>query len=135
MYKRQRPPLAPLAEAVHRISQSQPCVLLLSGAPFENAVNEEFIALYQKTYGQGLPILNVAGEASLSAVTGLISLCDVFISSDSGPYHMAVAMRKPTAVWFVRDEPPAIHKAPWCCCLVNPSSENFAQATIQLSGL
>ena len=128
-----RPPLAPLAEAVHRISQSQPCVLLLSGAPFERAVNEEFIALYQKTYGQGLPMLNVAGEASLSAVTGLISLCDVFISSDSGPYHMAVAMRKPTAVWFVRDEPPAIHKAPWCRCLINPSPEEFAEAVQYLA--
>ena len=127
-----RPPLAPLAEAVHLISKSQTCMLLLSGAPFEKAVNEEFIALYQKTYGQGLPMLNLAGEASLSAVTGLISVCDVFISSDSGPYHMAVAMRKPTAVWFVRDEPPAIHHAPWCRCLINPSPEGLAEAVRHL---
>ena len=127
-----RPPLAPLAEAVHAVSQQQPCVLVLSGAPFESAINAEFMDLYRSRFGDELPMLNVAGEASLSGLTGLISLCDVFISSDSGPYHMAVAMHKPTAVWFVRVEPPAVHHVPWCQCLVNPDPEAFALAARQL---
>jgi ADP-heptose:LPS heptosyltransferase len=127
-----RPPLEPLAQAVHSIGKSQPCMVLLSGAPFEKAVNDEFIILYRSRFGEALPMLNVAGEASLSALTGLISLCDVFISSDSGPYHMAVAMRRPTAVWFVREEPPAIHQVPWCRCMVNPDPEDFAIAVCQL---
>ena len=123
-----RPPLAPLAEAVHAISLQQPGVLVLSGAPFEQGINAEFMALYRSRFGDDLPMLNVAGEASLAGLTGLISLCDVFISSDSGPYHMAVAMHKPTAVWFVRVEPPAVHHVPWCDCLVNPEPGAFVQS-------
>lgn len=67
-----RPPLAPLADAVHAVVTAQPCVLILSGAPFEKAVNDEFIALYQQRFGTGLVMLNAAGEASLSGLTGLI---------------------------------------------------------------
>ena len=130
-----RPPLEPLAEAIYIMSQQHPCTLLLSGAHFEKTVNEEFMTLFRARYGQALPMINVAGESSLSALTGLISLCDVFVSSDSGPYHMAVAMRKPTSVWFVRDEPAAIHLAPWCSCLINPSPQSFAQATMRLMEL
>ena len=127
-----RPPLVPLAEAIHAVALAQPCVLVLSGASFERAVNDQFMALYRSRFGEDLPMLNVAGEASLSGLTGLISLCDVVVSSDSGPYHMAVALRKPTAVWFVRDEPPAIHQVPWCRCLVAPAPQDFARAVQSL---
>ena len=128
-----RPPLAPLADAVHRLYLNHPAsVLVLSGAPFERAINEEFMTLYRERHGAELPMVNAAGEASLSALTGLISLCDVFISSDSGPYHMAVAMRRPTAVWFMRSEPAAIHAVPWCRCLVNPEPQAFAEAVSAL---
>lgn len=123
-----RPPLQPLAEAVYGALKDQSCVLLLAGAPFEKAVNDEFMAIYRDRFGADLNILNVAGEFSLSALTGLISLCDVFISSDSGPYHMAVGMLKPTVAWFVRDEPPAEHHVPWCQCLLRPEPEMFARA-------
>jgi len=127
-----RPPLEPLVQAIHSISKHQPCLLMLSGAPFEKSVNEAFITLYRNLFGDDLPMLNVAGESSLSALTGLISLCDVFISSDSGPYHMAVAMHKPTAVWFVRDEPQAMHHVPWCLCMVKPEVEIFSEAVQKL---
>ncbi|NBY62689.1 MAG: hypothetical protein EBQ70_00680 [Betaproteobacteria bacterium] len=66
---------------------------------------------------------NLIGE-----LTGLISLCDVFISSDSGPYHMAVALKKPTIAWFMYDEPAAYHRYDWCKYLVQPSAEQVAQA-------
>lgn len=129
-----RPPLPALAEAVHAALKDQPCVLLLAGAPFEKTVNDEFIALYQQRCGSDLTMLNAAGESSLSGLTGLISLCDVFISSDSGPYHMAVGMRKPTVAWFVRDEPAAVHQVPWCQCLLRPVPDVFARAVQQAMG-
>ena len=129
-----RPPLQPLAEAVYGALKDQSCVLLLAGAPFEKAVNDEFMAIYRDRFGADLNILNVAGESSLSALTGLISLCDVFISSDSGPYHMAVGMRKPTVAWFVRDEPVAVHQVPWCQCLLRPVPDVFARAVQQAMG-
>jgi ADP-heptose:LPS heptosyltransferase len=96
-------------------------------------VNEEFIALYQSRFGSNVPMFNVAGETSISGLTGLISICDIFVSSDSGPYHLAVAMRKPTLAWFVREEPPAIHQVPWCVCLINPEPKEFVLTVSQLT--
>ena len=128
-----RPDLNALAEAIQALSLVQPCALVLSGAPFEHAVNEEFIALYQSRFGSNVFMLNAAGETSMSGLTGLISICDIFISSDSGPYHLAVAMRKPTLAWFVREEPPAIHQVPWCVCLINPEPKEFVLTVSQLT--
>lgn len=128
-----RPPLGPLVEAVHGMVVAHPAsMLVLSGAPFEKATNDEFIALYRDRFGSELQMVNAAGEASLSALTGLIALCDVFISSDSGPYHMAVAMRKPTVTWFMRPEPAAVHPVPWCKCLVTPEPQEVVQAVQDL---
>ena len=127
-----RPPLAPLAEAVHRMAQGKKAVLLLSGAPFERAVNAEFMAIYRERYGETLPMVDAAGESSLSGLTGLIGLCDLFLSSDSGPYHMAVGLRVPTVVWLMRAEPSAVHSAPWARCLQTPSPEAFAAAAEHL---
>jgi ADP-heptose:LPS heptosyltransferase len=127
-----RPDLNALAEAIQALSQVQPSALVLSGAPFEHEVNEEFMALYQSRFGSNVPMLNAAGETSMSDLTGLISICDIFVSSDSGPYHLAVAMRKPTLAWFVREEPPAIHQVPWCACLINPDPKEFVLAANHL---
>lgn len=127
-----RPPLAPLAEAVHRLVQGRRAVLLLSGAPFERAVNAEFMALYRERYGDALPMVDAAGQCSLSGLTGLLGLCDVVLSSDSGPYHMAVGLRVPTVVWLMRPEPSAVHSAPWARCLQTPSPQAFAEAAGQL---
>ena len=127
-----RPPLAPLVEAVHHLVQGRRAVLLLSGAPFERAVNDEFMALYRERYGDALPMVNAAGQCSLSGLTGLLGLCDVMLSSDSGPYHMAVGLRVPTVVWLMRPEPSAVHSAPWARCLQTPSPQAFAEAAGQL---
>ena len=127
-----RPPLGPLAEAVHHLVQGKKAVLLLSGAPFERTINAEFMALYRERYGEALPMVDAAGESSLSGLTGLIGLCDLFLTSDSGPYHMAVGLRVPTVVWLMRPEPSALHSAPWSCCLQTPTPQAFAEAAEQL---
>ena len=127
-----RPPLAPLAEAVHRLVQGKRAVLLLSGAPLEQAVNAEFMALYRERHGDALPMVDASGQCSLSGLTGLLARCDLVLSSDSGPYHMAVALRVPTVVWLMRPEPSALHSAPWSCCLQTPTPQAFAEAAERL---
>ena len=127
-----RPPLEPLARAINHMVRATPSLLVLTGAPNERAINEQFMALYKEKFGDELPMLNEAGETSLPGLTGLISLCDVVVSSDSGPYHMAVAMGKPTAAWFVKPEPTAMHFFPWCRCLNNPEPQVFAEAALDL---
>ena len=112
---------------MHALASEEPYVCLLTGAPFEKSINDAFVHTFGTQEG-GIELIDCAGQTSLGELTGLISLCNVFISSDSGPYHMAVALKKPTIAWFMYDEPAAYHRYDWCKCLVQPSAEQVAQA-------
>lgn len=127
-----RPPLDALADAIHELSLIGPSFLLLSGAAFESDINQAFISLYRERHGDDLAIMDVAGECSLSGLTGLISLCDLFVSTDSGPYHMAVGMRKPTIAWFVRVDPSSFHYDRWCKNLIHPRSKELVEAAREI---
>jgi ADP-heptose:LPS heptosyltransferase len=129
-----RPPLASVAAAIHALAQLAPTQLLLVGAKFEKDVNQAFIQLFRQTYGDALPMIDVAGETSLSGATGAIGVCDLFMSSDSGPYHMAVAQKMPTLAWFMRDEPAAYHRVAWCRCLITPQPSDVLAAAQSLLG-
>jgi ADP-heptose:LPS heptosyltransferase len=127
-----RPPIDQLAQALHMMSLSQPSLILLSGAGFEKVINQEFIDAFQAIHGETTPVINCAGQSSLSGLTGLIDLCDLFLSSDSGPYHMAVAMQKPTLAWFMLDEPTSYHHEAWCKCLIRPDAQLVADIAAKL---
>ena len=127
-----RPPIAQVAQALHLIASSQPSVILLSGAGFEKFINQEFIDAFHAIHGEATPVIDCAGQSSLSGVTGLIDLCDLFISSDSGPYHMSVAMQKPTLAWFMLDEPTSYHYDAWCSCLIRPEANLVADTAAKL---
>ena len=126
-----RPQIDQVAKAMHAIASEGPYVCLLTGAPFEKSINEAFIHTFGTQKG-GIEFIDCSGQTSLGELTGLISLCDVFISSDSGPYHMAVALKKPTIAWFMYEEPAAYHRYYWCKCLVQPSAEQVAQTMFTL---
>ena len=126
-----RPPIDQVAEAMHAIASMGPYVCLLTGAPFEMPINEAFLRTF-RIQKDDAEFFDCSGQTSLSELTGLISLCDVFISSDSGPYHMAVALKKPTIAWFMYDEPAAYHRYGWCKCLVKPSVHELQQAVQEL---
>ena len=128
-----RPPIDQVAKAMHAIASEGPYVCLLTGAPFEKPINEAFMHAFGIQAGGG-EFMDCSGKTSLSELTGLISLCDVFISSDSGPYHMAVALKKPTIAWFMYDELAAYHRYDWCKCLVQPSADQIKQAVRELAG-
>ncbi len=51
---------------------------------------------------QGLPprILNLAGLTSLRELAALISICDVLLTNDSGPMHIADALQTPVVALF-----------------------------------
>ncbi len=46
------------------------------------------------------PVINMAGKTNLRELTALISECNVFVSNDSGPMHMASALLVPTVAIF-----------------------------------
>jgi len=51
---------------------------------------------------QGLPprVINLAGSTSLRELASLISLCDVLLTNDSGPMHIADAVGTPIVALF-----------------------------------
>ena len=127
-----RPPLLPLVKALHALRRRLDYSLLMVGASFEKETNVEFAALYQQLFGDELHIVDTAGSTSISELTGAIDACDLFISSDSGPYHMAVGLHRPTLAWFVREEPQAHHLVPWCRCMLMPTEDQFCAAALEL---
>lgn len=93
-----RPNLKLLGDVVEKLHKAHNAAVVLTGAKFERDVNEEFIA--QWTGGPKPLFFDMAGQTSLLELAGLIRGCDLFISTDSGPYHMAVALGVPTLAVF-----------------------------------
>jgi ADP-heptose:LPS heptosyltransferase len=72
------------------------------------------------------PIYDLAGETSLLQLTGLLRECRIFLSSDSGPYHMAVALRTPTLAVFNYDNRVHFHTHPWVRCVILKDEDDAA---------
>ena len=51
------------------------------------------------------PVLNTEGRFDLALTGGLIRSCSLFIANDSGPLHMALALRVPTLALIGADSP------------------------------
>ena len=47
--------------------------------------------------------MNLAGKFSLRELPAAIGRCQVFVTNDSGPMHIAVARKVPTVADFLRD--------------------------------
>lgn len=131
-----RPPLDDLAQGLIRLARRHSIELILTGAPFEKAINEAFIETLQSMIPVGeecpLVIRDLAGTIDLLELAGVISACDVFISSDSGPYHMAVALGLPTLLWLELWEPSSIHRGSTLRHLMKPHVDEFVQALEEL---
>lgn len=107
-----RPQLPLLVESLGRVAMRHPFQLLLTGAENERHINSEFRSHYASRWGTTTHIWDLAGTCSLSSLTGIISLCSLFISSDSGPYHMSVALNVPTLAIFNFPSPAHYHREP-----------------------
>ena len=130
-----RPALPALVACVVALYVQQPFVLHLSGAEFEREVNQAFVALFQAALAQRggqAPVVDWAGQLSLDELTGLLGQADLVVSSDSGPYHMAVALGMPTLCWFNFDTPPSCHPQPGVVALTLPEPAAFVRSALGL---
>ncbi|MCX6639829.1 MAG: glycosyltransferase family 9 protein [bacterium] len=73
--------------------------ILLVGAPDEVPYVERAVAMMRRE-----PI-NLAGRTNLREAIALISKMNLFITNDSGPLHLAYAMRVPTISFFGPESP------------------------------
>jgi ADP-heptose:LPS heptosyltransferase len=110
-----RPSLAMLSKLAARLQTQHNAQLVLTGSSFESEINREFSQLHRQNHPA--PVLDLANQTNLLELAGLIQQCALFISSDSGPYHMAVALRVPTLAVFVYENWPHFHHHPWVKCV------------------
>lgn len=130
-----RPDLRRLADCMLALFKLQPYALHMSGAPFEKDINAEFSALLRsRLEAEGLQctVVDWAGKLTLEEVSGLLARADLVVSTDSGPYHMAVALDVPTLCWFNFDTPPSYHPHANVECMILPDSDAFAHAAVRL---
>lgn len=130
-----RPNIEHLAQCMGALYQQQPYALVLSGAPFEKDVNQLFATLFQQIIPHPALVIDMAGETSLPESAGLIDVCDLFVTTDSGPYHMAVGLRRPTLVWFTYAEVTSFHEDAWVKRVIQPTPDEFVSTINQLNWL
>ncbi len=118
-----RPNLRLLSELVGALQRERGLTLVLTGAPFERAVNAEFLQLHGAH--SGTPVIDLAGQTSLLELVGAINACELFLSSDSGPFHMAVALGVPALGIFNWDNWPHYHHDRWVRCRVAPTPDDL----------
>lgn len=118
-----RPEFDLLIPLVSELQRRHGYTLVLTGAPFEQAINREFLSAFRP---RG-PVVDLAGRTSLPELSGAIKACRLFISSDSGPYHMSVALRVPTLAIFRWPNPVHYHHHEWVECVVAPGKEDLPQ--------
>jgi ADP-heptose:LPS heptosyltransferase len=95
---------------------------VLFGAPFEKKINDEFLKLFEN---EEITVFDIAGKTDILELVGAINTMEIFISSDSGPYHIATALRKPNVAIFNFENPQHYNINPWTRCVVASSEKDF----------
>lgn len=130
-----RPNIKHLANCFAALYQENRYTLVLCGAPFETDVNQAFTQALTELLPDPPRILDFAGQTSLPESAGLMDACDLIVTTDSGPYHMAVGLRKPTLVWFTYAETTSFHEDAWVSRLIQPNEDEFVSTVNQMKWL
>ena len=72
------------------------CRLALVGAPSDEWTLPAF---------EGLDVVNLVGQTNLAELAGLFGVCDLVITHDSGPMHLAVLAGRPLLALFGPTDP------------------------------
>jgi len=87
------------AEFIELATAKLDCQVLLFGGPEDVEIAER---LFQRCGGAAI---NLAGKFSLRQLPAAIGRCQVFVTNDSGPMHIAVARKVPTVAIFCATTP------------------------------
>jgi heptosyltransferase-2 len=79
--------------------------IVLFGGKSEVEIADEIYIKTNSEFRTLNSVVSLAGKTSLRELITLISECDVFVTNDSGPMHIAYAVRTPFAVIFGSTEP------------------------------
>ncbi|MFH1269454.1 MAG: lipopolysaccharide heptosyltransferase II [Candidatus Omnitrophota bacterium] len=86
------------AEVADRLNEIHGFKVLVISGPKDLALAESVIKHMQS------PSINLAGKTSVSQLASVLKRCSLFISNDSGPVHIAVAVGTPVISIFGRNQ-------------------------------
>ncbi|MFH1888706.1 MAG: lipopolysaccharide heptosyltransferase II [Candidatus Omnitrophota bacterium] len=91
-------PYEGFAEAADRLNEKYGFKVLVVCGPKDITLAESVVKHMQR------PAVNLAGKTSVSQLASILKRCDLFISNDSGPVHIAVAVGTPVISIFGRNQ-------------------------------
>jgi len=87
------------ADVIKLLKARWECEVIIFGGPEDTQLTARIHEI------SGSNCINYAGRLSLRQLPQALSACDVFITNDSGPMHIAVARRVPTVALFCATTP------------------------------
>jgi heptosyltransferase-2 len=87
------------AQLITKLKQNLNCEIVLFGGPEDH----ETVAIIQALCGT--EVVNLSGKTALPDLPAAISACDLFITNDSGPMHIAVGCAVPVVAIFCATTP------------------------------
>ena len=89
-----------------QIESTQPCVWLITGGPGDLPLATELLSNLQRLLpAAGARLQNLAGATTLRELCVVLAACDVVITNDTGPMHLAAAVGTPVVVPFGSTSP------------------------------
>lgn len=82
------------AQTADEIINKYPAKIVLTGSREEAGLSDEIISLMKRK------IINTAGKLNIAQLVALIKRCNLYISTDSGPLHIAAAVKTPLIALF-----------------------------------
>jgi len=91
---------ARFADVASRLAKEDGARILLTGSAADRAMVDQVKAVLPAD-----DVIDVAGDASLLELAALIERCDVFVTGDTGPMHLAAAVGTPIVAVFGPSDP------------------------------
>lgn len=89
-------PPARVAEVIARLAELRRATCVLVGAAGDRDAAREI----ESSLPPGVRVVDLVGRTDLRLLAGVVSLCDAFVSNDSGAMHLAAALGVPVTAIF-----------------------------------
>ena len=97
-------PVERFAEAANKLYRKISCEFLIFGGSGDVPLADQLLALLPTPGSKG-HVVSLAGKTNLRDLMAGLKLCDVLLTNDTGPMHLAAALGTPVVVPFGSTSP------------------------------